>query len=73
MSDFAGWYMLNHEQVAKLAEAGRPRMVQLAVGMGARTPDEVVGALEYLVACCQAELAADEPTPIPNRAQRRRR
>jgi hypothetical protein len=45
----------------------------MVVQRGARTPDEVRNMLEMFVAAAEAELDADEPTPMPqlNRAVRR--
>lgn len=73
MSRFTGWHLLDHAAQARLAEQARPRMVELAQGMGARGPDEVRAALELVAAACRAELDADTPTPPLSRAQRRGR
>jgi dihydropteroate synthase len=67
------WSLMDDQQRAEAAEEMRPRMVEMVVQRGARTPDEVRNILEMFVAAAEAELDADEPTPMPqlNRAVRR--
>lgn len=67
------WPILDDRQRAEAAEGMRRSMVAMCVERGVRTPDELRDLLEMFIAGAQAELDADEPTPLPqlNRAQRR--